>query len=668
MNYDRFLYPFSAIVGQEKMKRALLINAVDFRLGGLLIKGERGTAKSSAARSLAELLPEIDTVADCPFSCDPHNSDEMCDSCLAAWEDAQPLPIATRKTSFVTLPLNATEDRVVGTLDLERALKQGTKAFEPGLLASANRSILYVDEVNLLDDHIVDILLDAAAMGVNIVEREAVSYSHPACFLLTGTMNPEEGDLRPQLEDRFGLCIEVKGEPDAPSRVEVMRRRNAFLADPQLFRSGFEQAQQELRDKILAARGLLGDVELGDTILELVSNIALELGVCGHRADIATCRAARALAALDGDLCVGENHVLEAAEMAFLHRLARTPFEEPKGMERLRGVIEKKGKLIGLPVPDASPSVVPEDGRSFSPLATPRDATKKDRVFPGIGAGPEEAPILEGRVVKSLKAASGKRNAAVTDSRDGKRVGYALPGENETLKAGAVAIDATLRAAAARSASQEKPFGVEKQDLRKAIRKRKVGNLILFVLDASASMGSREKIESTKKVVGDLLVDAYQKRDKVGLITFRDNGAQLVLTPTSSIQVARMRLKELGTGGATPLNHGLALALEVAKRELQRNSGISPLLVLITDGYGNVAYSTRDPAKESLLLASKIREEKFASVVFDTSSGSNLLKRAGNIVTHARRIADAMGARYYPLGGVFKPEQMLDRLEKNLNI
>ena len=665
MKYDRFLYPFSAIVGQEKMKRSLLVNAVDFRIGGLLIKGERGTAKSSAARSLAELLPEMDAVMDCPFSCNPHNNEEMCDCCLATWEDAQPLPLTTRPASFITPPLNATEDRVVGTLDLERALKEGTKDFEPGLLAAANRSILYVDEVNLLDDHIVDILLDAAAMGVNIVEREAVSYSHPASFLLIGTMNPEEGDLRPQLEDRFGLCIEVKGESDAASRIEIMRRRNAFLADPEVFRAEFEPQQREVREKIVSARKLLPQVEIDDAVLELVSNIAVELGVCGHRADIATCRAAMALAAFEGSLNVTQEYALEAAEMAFPHRLGKTPFDHPKGMECLREVIEKKGKLINLPGSEGSHALIPLASRSLPLEIKPSERTEKKFLRMKPTSGPEDTPILEGQVVKSLKSASGKRNTAVADSQDGRRVGHTIPEANQTLKAGNVAIDATLRAAAARSASQQKPFEIAREDLRKAVRRRKVGNLILFVLDASASMGSREKIESTRKVVSDLLVDAYQKRDKVGLISFRDDGAQLVLTPTSSAQIAKIRLKELATGGATPLSHGLALALEVAKRELKRNTGISPLLVLITDGYGNVAYTEKDPVKESLLLAGKIRDEKIASVVFDTSA-SFLLKRTGTVITHARRIADAMGARYYPLGNTMEPKEMLDRLGKSL--
>lgn len=666
MKRDFLLYPFSAIIGQEKMKRALLVNAIDFRIGGLLIKGERGTAKSTAARALAELLPDIDIVADCTFSCNPHDGDEMCESCRDRWDRAEPLPIIARPPSFITLPLNASEDRVVGTLDLERALKEGVKDFEPGLLAAANRSILYVDEVNLLDDHIVDVLLDAAAMGANIVEREGVSYSHPSSFLLTGTMNPEEGDLRPQLEDRFGLCVDVKGEQGTSSRVEIIRRRQRFLEDPQLFRAEFQLGQEELRGMILEARKLLPAVELPDAILELVSNIAMELGVCGHRADIATCQAARALAALENKTQVDEDHVREAAEMAFLHRLRKNPFDELKDMEKLERITERKGRLVSLPPQDVSPSPATSAHQaSLKPDSNRRRERVSDEdILPSKDGVQAEAPVLEGPAVESLRSLSGKRSNTIGDST-GRRVGHRIPRPDEPVEAGRVAIDATLRAAAARSVAKEKAFTVEKEDLRKAVYRRKVGNLILFILDASASMGSREKIESTRKVVSDLLIDAYQKRDKVGLITFRDESAQLVLAPTSSLQVAKIRLKELTTGGATPLNHGLALGFQLAKRELRHNGEMSPLLVLITDGYGNVGYASDDPVKESLVIAGKIREEKLACVVFDTSNGAPLSRRNGAFASHAWRIAEAMAARYYPLGAL-KPEEMLDRLEKSL--
>lgn len=668
MKQDFILYPFSAIVGQTKMKRALLINAVDPRIGGLLIRGERGTGKSTAARALADLLPEIEVVADCPFACNPQNEDEMCASCLQRWGEGEPLPVCSRPMRFVTLPLNASEDRVVGTLDLERAVKEGVKDFETGILAEANRSLLYVDEVNLLDDHIVDILLDAAAMGVNIVEREGVSYSHPASFIMVGTMNPEEGELRPQLEDRFGLCVEVTGESETSDRVEVIRRRQRFLDDAQLFRSSFEPEQQKLRGDVLAARELLPQVVLEETILELVTRIAVELGVCGHRADIATCQAARALAALEGKTRVGEDHIRDAAEMALLHRLRKTPFDNQlKDVERLDRIIERKGKLIDLPLQDSLATAC-----STGETTTVTDSDDESQPAAKLGERSAQAlgkdlemPSLQGLAAKAARATSGKRSNTVSETGNGRRVGHRLPRPDEDVGAGNLAIDATLRAAAGRTAGTDRPFSVQKEDLRAAIRKRKVGHLILFIVDASASMGCNERIEATKKVVNQLLVDAYQKRDRVGLISFRDEGAQLVLNPTSSVQLANLRIKDLTTGGATPLNHGLAMGLLVSRRELRRDPEISPLMVLITDGHGNVGYASDNPLRESLELAEKIRAQNLPCVVFDTSIETSRVKAGRTIPSHARRIATAMGADYYHLSSM-QPHEMLEQLGKHL--
>jgi magnesium chelatase subunit D len=668
MEQGFILYPFSAIVGQAKMKRALLINAVDPRVGGLLIKGERGTGKSTAARALAGLLPEIETVADCPFGCNPHNEEEMCSSCLDRHKDGGPLPVLIRPMRFVTLPLNASEDRVVGTLDLERAMKEGVKDFEPGILAEANRSLLYVDEVNLLDDHIVDVLLDAAAMGVNIVEREGVSYSHPSSFIMVGTMNPEEGELRPQLEDRFGLCVEVLGEKASEDRMEVIRRRQRFLENPKLFNSSFAPLQERLRDEILRARMLMPHIEITDSIMELVARIAVELGVCGHRADIATCQAARALAALESKTSISEDHIREAAEMALVHRLRKTPFDDQlKNLERLDRIIERKGKLIDLPLEDNLPSETPTADSS----STVADSTEGqlagmiEEKYAVASSKEFETPSLQGLAAKVSRLANGKRSSAVTETGTGRRVGHRFPRPDEEINAGNLAIDATLRAAAARTAGTDQPLNVRKEDLRASIKRRKVGNLILFILDASASMGCHERIETTKKVVTQLLVDAYQKRDRVGLISFRDEGAQLVLNPTSSVQLANLRIKDLATGGATPLNHGLAMGLLIAKREIRRDPDMAPLLVLITDGHGNVGYASDNPLRESLELAEKIKSQNLSCLVFDTSPVLTRTKAGRAITSHARRIADAMGAEYHQLSS-FQPKEMLDRLGRHL--
>lgn len=334
------IFPFTALVGQEDMKKALVLNAVNPRIGGVLIRGEKGTAKSTAVRGLASLLPQIRVVADCPFGCDPDDLTVMCADCRRRREGGEELPVAVRKMRVVELPVSATEDRVVGTLDIEHAIKKGEKRFEPGVLAEANRGILYVDEVNLLDDHVVDVLLDAAAMGVNTVEREGVSFSHPASFILVGTMNPEEGELRPQLLDRFGLCVNVTGVADPALRTEIVKRRLAFEEDPAGFAAAWEAEQEKLREKIVAARTLLPQVTVTDEILLLIARTAVEMGVDGHRADLVMMKAGKAHAALAGRTEVTPEDVQATANFALLHRMRRKPFQEVAvDHEKLAGIL-----------------------------------------------------------------------------------------------------------------------------------------------------------------------------------------------------------------------------------------------------------------------------------------------------------------------------------------
>jgi Mg-chelatase subunit ChlI len=321
-------YPFTAIVGQERMTRALLLNAISPRIGGVLIRGERGTAKSTAARALAQLLPEIDVVADCPYSCDPRDPDALCDACRARAQAGETLPTARRRTRFVNLPVSATEDRVVGTLDIERAIKCGERHFEPGVLALANRGLLYVDEVNLLDDHVVDLLLDSAAMGVNTVEREGISFSHPARFILVGTMNPEEGDLRPQLLDRFSLCVDIEGIADRDARVQILERRVAYERDPEAFYVSWQAQEDALSQRIAQARLLLPHVTYARADLYAIAALIADLQVDGHRADIVILKTALAQAAFEGRTALSETDCLLAAELALPHRFKRKPFED----------------------------------------------------------------------------------------------------------------------------------------------------------------------------------------------------------------------------------------------------------------------------------------------------------------------------------------------------
>ena len=324
----RQVFPFSAIVGQEKMKLGLILNAINPKLSGVLIRGEKGTAKSTAVRALAALLPEIEVVEDCPFRCDPHQPAKLCPECRARLDEGGKLAIALETMRVVDLPINATEDRVVGTLDLEHAIQKGEKRFEPGVLADANRGILYVDEVNLLDDHIVDVLLDSAAMGVNTVEREGVSYTHPAEFILVGTMNPEEGELRPQLLDRFGLCVQITGIREQQSRVEIVKRWAEFEDDPKGMAERWAKNEEEIADKIVRAKKLLPEVAIADEILLRIANISIALGVDGHRSDLVMMKAAKTIAAFAGRTEVEPQDVDASVDIALAHRMRRRPFED----------------------------------------------------------------------------------------------------------------------------------------------------------------------------------------------------------------------------------------------------------------------------------------------------------------------------------------------------
>ncbi len=342
------IYPFTAIVGQNRMRRALILNAVNPRIGGVLIRGERGTAKSTAARALAALLPEVEVVADCRFGCDPHDPPTWCTECRERVARGEILPVETRKTSFVDLPVSATEDRVVGTLDIERAIKEGERHFEPGVLAAANRGLLYIDEVNLLDDHVVDLLLDSAALGMNIVEREGISFSHPARYILVGTMNPEEGDLRPQLLDRFALSVEIHGLQDPRDRVAIMERNLAFEADPEGFRAAWMDKERNLSEEIERARELVDQVGYTKRDLLAIAALTASLQVDGHRADLVILKAARAHAAFEGRDRITDRDIAMAAELALPHRLRRGPFQQVEvSIEELQSRLEQIQHDVG---------------------------------------------------------------------------------------------------------------------------------------------------------------------------------------------------------------------------------------------------------------------------------------------------------------------------------
>lgn len=330
----RVVYPFTAIIGQESMKEGLILNAINQRVGGLLVFGEKGTAKSTAVRAMANLLPEIDVVKGCKFGCDPEDENTMCFECHEKLKNGEKLEVEKRKMRVVELPVGATEDRVVGSLDIEEAIKTGTKKFDTGILAEANRGILYVDEINLLDDHIVDLLLDSAAMGVNTVEREGVSYTHPAKFILVATMNPEEGELRPQLLDRFGLSVEVKGITNPLERIEIIKKRGEFEDNPNAFIESYKEKEEELRNKIEKTSKLIGNVAITDELLILIAKLCIKFEIDGHRGDLTLMKTAMTMAAFDGRTEVIKEDIEKAAPMVLFHRMRRLPFETAKEIDK----------------------------------------------------------------------------------------------------------------------------------------------------------------------------------------------------------------------------------------------------------------------------------------------------------------------------------------------
>ena len=633
----RHVFPFPAIVGQEEIKLALLLNAISPAIGGVLIRGHKGTAKSTAVRALSRILPDIQVIAGCPFMCAPMSAPEACPHCAVAPEARQS---TIRPARLVELPLGVTEDRVAGTLDIERALKSGEKHFEPGLLAAAHRGMLYIDEVNLLSDHIVDILLDAAAMGVNYVEREGVSVSHASAFILVGTMNPEEGELRPQLLDRFGLAVDVQAAHDIDMRTEVVRRRIAFDEHPSAFQQQWAEPERAEQQRLLDARQLLPQVRLHDDLLKMIAGICNDFGVDGMRADIVMYRAAVALAAYEGRTDVSEADIRRVAPLVLPHRRRRQPFDEPNvDDQELDDSIERH-----RPNPPESHTSPPESDASSDPGDSEGEGAPEPD---GQGRAPEDkqAPIgqtyavqpLEGPLQQSAmqQRASGRRSRKL-----GGRSGHYVTSRQPHGRVRDIAIDATLRAAAPhlyeRRLSEANPVLIRSTDLREKVRESRGGNLILFAVDASGSMGARDRMIATKGAIMSLLLDAYQKRDQVGMVSFRGHDASILLPPTSSVELAQQYLANMVTGGRTPLAAGLAKAHELLTRSRHRDRDMQPLLVLLTDGRANACLGSDDPVADSLRQAAALCQAKVPALVVDTEQG---VLRLGL----AQRLAQALG-------------------------
>lgn len=583
-------YPFSALVGQDRLRLALILCAVHPEIGGVLIRGEKGTAKSTAVRGLTDILALVDA-------------------------DAR----------LVELPIGATEDRVVGSIDLQKVLRDGEHAFSPGLLARAHGGVLYVDEVNLLHDHLVDVLLDAAAMGRVHIERDGVSHSHDARFMLVGTMNPEEGELRPQLLDRFGLTVDVYASREVDVRVEVIKRRMAYESDPAGFAADYAGADAELARRIVAARDLLTSVTLPDSELRRIAALCAAFDVDGMRADLVVARTAVAHAAWRGVGAVAEEDIRVAAELALPHRRRRDPFDDP-GLDPQQlddAMAQADEQSRQEPEPDPDPpggGGVPADGAEDAapqsnstgpgaprPSAAP-SATFRTRalVVPGVGEG-----------------APGKR------SRAKNRTGTPISATEDQAVGHGMHVFGTLLAAAERSTHAGR-LAVAPADVRHAVREGREGNLVIFVVDASGSMAARDRMSAVTGATLSLLRDAYQRRDKVAVITFRAADAHLLLPPTSSVHIASRRLARFDTGGKTPLAQGLLTARDVVLREKARDRARRPLVVVLTDGR---ATGGPDPLGRTRAAASLLVAEGTAAVVVDCETSYVRLGLAQQLAT-----------------------------------
>ena len=641
------LYPFAAVVGQEQAKKALLIALVNPKAGGLLIGGRKGTAKSVLARSTKEL-------------------------------------IGTKR--FIDLPLNVTEDMLFGSIDIEYAVSKGQKRFAPGILARANENVLYIDEVNLLRQELLLAVLDANTAGINQVERDGISFSHPVHMTVLATMNPEEGVLPQHILDRFGMYVDVQSEAEVADRVTIMQRALACGRDMGAFRKDYATATGELAAKIATAMELLPKMQLSDAMLILAAQMVSQALCAGHRAEIYLLEAAKAIAALAGRSYVLPKDVEEAAQFVLPHRMRKPPEPEPEEQEPEENQQENEEQdendandnedesqnNDSLP-PPPPPLDNDEDEGSEDEDKDDNEQDEKDEEQPqqdNNNLAPEEQiadidknfrlpkMLLDLGKDRNIRRGSGKRSTTRTDLKQGRYVRAELP----KAKVEDLAFDATIRAAAPFQKMREDngcALNIKPEDLRQKVREKRIGNTFLFAVDASGSMGARERMRAVKGAIFYMLQEAYQKRDRVGMIAFRRQRAEVLLPITRSVDLAQKCLAELPTGGKTPLADGLAMSLQTLAMLNKHDSELEPILVLVTDGRANAAEENGgDPVASAIKMAERIGKAKITSVVIDTES--DFIK-----LGLAKRVAAAMGANYYTLQRLSKDN--IIRIVRNLD-
>nr|MDO8079933.1 VWA domain-containing protein [Candidatus Freyarchaeota archaeon] len=684
VRYKKLVFPFTAIVGQTNMKLALILNVIDPKIGGGLIRGEKGTGKSTAVRALAALLPELEFVKNCPFNCDPSDPSSMCEMCKAKVKDND-LDCEVRRMRVVEIPLGVTEDRVVGSLDIERAIKEGVKALEPGILADANRQILYVDEINLLSDHIVDDLLDAAAFGVNTVEREGVSVSHPSNFVLIGSMNPEEGELRPQILDRIGLQVEITPLKDIRQRLEILNRIEEFDNGQNEFITKWQNEEENLQKRITNAQKILHEVKIPEYLLVTIVKMCLELGVGTHRGDITVMRCSKALAALDGRKQVNEQDVLKAAELALGHRIRKFEFEEAEavnkriaeGFEKALNEV-KQQEAMGFFRNDAEMKSQQQQtngdeasGKTMRNMSfdetmqsesinqdfpyqdlwnrymqqQQQDGQDRDGI---INIKDPRFDKLTEEEIEELRKSNllgeffkrqyksffrkdepsfmGRRLKAKGTSDKGRYIFYKIPKE----KTKHIALDATIRASSPyqhNRTQKDLAVNIQQQDIREKIFEYRAPLSIVFVLDASGSMF--KNLKKVKQVILSLHDEAYRQRDRVGLVVFKGYDAAIMQYPTVNLQSVTSKLLTVKSGSWTPLAAGLAKGLEVLKREKMKDTKVIPFLVAVTDGGANVPLNAGSFAGKRYTYVQQMRSEmeSYNQLLFEIEEISKMFKK-----------------------------------------
>jgi len=565
------LFPFTAIVGQEKAKLALICNAIDPSIGGVLLSGDKGTGKSTMVRAFSQVLPEIEVVEGCPFNCNPHSVAEMCDACRKKVEKGD-FRIAKKRMRVIDLPLSTTLDRLVGTIDISRALKEGVRALQPGILAEANRNILYIDEVNLLEDYIADVLLDSAALGWNIIEREGISLRHPARFILIGSMNPEEGELRPQLLDRFGMFVSIEASTSVEERIEIVKRVTEFQRDPMAFYEKYRSHDEKLRDRISNARKILNEVAISDDLLKLLAETIIKMGIKTHRAEITTVKAAKAIAAFEGRKNVTIEDLKRAMELTLSHRIKSKPFQKPQIPEL--EIPEKK--MEGQETVKENPKKREESEKSSG-------KQEKNENYYGNSEKVFDSSDLKLEIKDSKCDSENFGYRASRDSKTtliGEKIGIPVSYIPKICESSDINIFATLNSAAIRGF----PVELKDEDIRINVRKARAPRLTVILLDSSGSMGLQKRISIAKGIAKKLVENSYQRRDWLSLIVFRGNEAEVVMKPTKKYEQIFDLIEHIPTGGKTPLPSALLKLISLANSI--KNAKVKG--ILITDGKANV--------------------------------------------------------------------------------